>query len=173
MMNPTPIFIEKCSIKNHKIFLKKISKMLKSYNSLIWIDIDKFTQINNLFGKDCGDAIINTIIKILFNFTKRNDVEVYHAKKRDEFFIILRNYEFLSGYAQIIISLIQQYDWSKIIPDMYITCSAGIAEYGTSSIDTIKRARVSLNLVKSKGGNGVGPEIFKLHPYELVRLSES
>ena len=169
---PTQIFNKNCSIKTHSLVLKKIKKELLNYRSLIWIDIDKFTQINNTFGKEIGDTIINSILKILYVLSKKYDCAIYHAVKRDEFYIVISEF-YLRECAQQFITLIQQYEWSKIIPGLYITCSAGIAPNRTNPIDTIKKARVSLDLVRAQGGNGIGPQILKLHPYQLINLKSS
>lgn len=172
---PTQDFIINCSIKNHSLLIKKLRKKILKHNFLIWIDIDKFTQINNIFGRECGDIVINTILKILFAVSKNFNCEVYHAKKRDEFFIIMLEVSSISlrECAQEFILSIQQYNWSKIVPNMFITCSAGISSNTKNSINTLKKARVSLELAKQRGGNCIGPEIVKLHPYELVDLSSS
>lgn len=169
---PTYNFIKNCSIKTHSLVLKKLKKELSDYKSLIWIDIDKFTQINNLFGKECSDIVIDVILKILFAISRKIDCDVYHVKGRDEFYIVISELD-LRECASHFIGLVQQYNWSSIASDMYITCSAGIARNRTNPIDTMKKARVSLNLIKSKGGNGIGPDILKLHPYKLIDLRSS
>lgn len=169
---PTQSFIKNCSIKTHSLVLKKIKKDLCDYKSLIWIDIDKFTQINNLFGKECSDMVVDIILKILFVISKKFDCHVFHVKGRDEFYITISEL-YLKECASHFIGLVQQYDWSSIASDMFITCSAGIACNITNPIETMKKARVSLNLIKSKGGNGIGPDILKLHPYKLVNLRSS
>lgn len=169
---PTKSFIENCSIKKHSIVLKKLKKELLDFKSLIWIDIDKFTQVNNLFGKECADAVIDVILKMLFIISKRFECNIYHAKGRDEFYIVISEL-YLKECAVHFIGLMQQYSWSEIVSDMYITCSVGIARNRTTPIDTIKKARESLNLIKLKGGNGIGPDILKLHPYKLINLHSS
>lgn len=170
---PTKEFLKNCCIKNHTTLLKILKHNLKPGKYLIWIDIDKFTQINKLFGKEFGNEVINVIICIMYFISKIFQAEIYHAKNRDEFFCIIDKKNIADDCAKTIISLIQQYEWYKLSPSMYITCSAGIASYRNNPIDTMQRARASVNLMKLGGGNGVGPEIIKLHPYELPSLSSS
>lgn len=172
---PDQKFLSNCSIKTHSLLLKKLKKTIKSYESLVWIDIDKFTQINKNFGRECGDVIIHTILMIIAAVVNELnlDVKVFHANKRDEFYIIGANDSIDIFTVEMFISAISQYDWSSLVPDLFVTCSAGLASYNNSSTDTLKRARVSLNLIKAKGGNGIGPEIFALHPYKLVNLDIS
>lgn len=169
---PNQQFLSNCSIKTHFLLLKKLKKTIKRYDSLVWLDIDKFTQINKIFGKECGDEIIHIILMIIAAVANKLnlDVKVFHADKRDEFYII-GNMDI--SLVQMFISAISLYDWSNLVPNLFVTCSAGYALYNNSPTDTIKRARVSLNLIKAKGGNGIGPGILALHPYELVDLSSS
>lgn len=174
----TPEFIENCSIKNHSHLLKKLKKRLVEFDYLIWIDIDKFTQINNLFGRECGNQVVDIILKLLFSVSQKLDCEckIYHAVGRDEFFIVISNgFSVLSlrECAQEFIFNINQFTWSKIVPNMFITCSAGISKYKKNSMDTIKRAKASLDLAKTKNGGNIGPEILRLHPYKLIDLSSS
>lgn len=169
---PTQNFIQNCSIKTHSLVLKSLKKELLNYDSLIWIDIDKFTQINNTFGVECGDIIINTILKILYVISKKYECKIYHAIKRDEFYIVISEMN-LDECARHFLVLIQQYEWSEIIPNLFVTCSVGIASNRIKPVDTLKRARVSLNLVKARGGNNIGPQILKLHPYILINLNPS
>lgn len=174
IVEPDQAFLENCFIKNHALLLKKLKSTLNANSFLVWIDIDKFTQINKMFGRECGDIVIHTILMIIASVINEFDakVKVYHAKNRDEFYIIGSG-ETQTFLIETLISAIQRYEWSKIAPNMLVTCSAGIALHKDNSIDTLKRARVSLNLIKSKGGNGIGPEIIRLHPYELIRLDVS
>lgn len=171
-------FVKNCSIKNHKLLIKKLNKELVASDCLIWIDLDKFTQINNFFGRECGDEIINTILKILY-FTSKNiecyckcKCKIYHALNRDEFFIIISNSQIfgLKDCAQEFVFNINQFNWSEIVPNMFVTCCAGISNNSKDPMNTIRRAKASLELIKMKGGKGVGPEISKLHPYKLVNI---
>lgn len=162
-----------CTIKSHSILLRKLKKTIMGFDTLIWIDVDRFTQINRYFGKECGDEIIHVILMIIAAVVKEChlSVKVLHADRRDEFYIIGEQLDIFT--AKILISAIQKYDWSYLIPNLFVTCSAGIASYANSSLDTIKRARASLNLIKAKGGNGIGPMIGKLSPYSKIDLIES
>ena len=172
---PDQKFLSNCSIKTHSLLLKKLKKTIRSYESIAWFDIDRFTQINKIFGRECGDAIIHTILKIIAAVVSELDldVKVFHANNRDEFYIIGAHNAIDRTAVWVFISAICRYDWSSLVPNLFVTCSAGIASYNNSPTDTLKRARVSLNLIKAKGGNGIGPEILSIHPYEVVDLSSS
>lgn len=170
---PSQEFLLNCTIKSHATLLKKLKKAIGSLDTLIWLDMDRFTQINKYFGKECGDKIIHTVLMIIAAVVKEYNlsVKVFHADRRDEFYIIGQQLDEFT--AKILISAIQRYEWSNLVPNLFVTCSAGIASYANSPVDTIKRARASLNLRKTKGGNGIGPMIDKLPLYSQVDLSNS
>lgn len=175
---PTPEFLLNCSIKTHDLLLKKLKKNVRIGESLVWLDIDKFTQVNKLFGNDCGDIIIHRMLMIIAATIQYLDIKakVFHAENRDEFYIVYLGYEMgeMDPFVpRVLVSAVQRYDWSQIVPNLFVTCSAGIALDRGNTMDTIKRAKVSLDLIKGKGGNGVGPEILKLHPYKFVDLESS
>ncbi len=172
---PDKEFLLNCSIKTHSLLLKKLKKSIRSCDALIWLDVDRFSQINKYFGKKCGDEIIHTILMIIATIVKEFNLnaKVFHADKRDEFYVIVKHNKADEYTARIFITAIQRYDWSSLVPNLFVTCSAGVASYNNNPIDTLKRARASLNLIKAKGGNGIGPQIFELHPYSSIRLGPS
>lgn len=172
---PDPKFLLNCSIKTHSLLLKKLKKTIRSSDTLIWLDVDRFSQINKFFGEKCGDEIIHKILMIIATIIKELNfnVQVFHANKRDEFYIVGKDVELDEYGARIFITAIQRYDWSDLVPNLYVTCSAGIASYNNNPVDTLRRARTSLNLIKAKGGNGIGPQILKLPPHSSIDLDIS
>lgn len=172
---PDPQFLLNCSIKTHSLLLKKLKKSIRSYDTLIWFDVDRFSQINKYFGKKCGDKIMHIILMIVASIVKECNlsVKVFHADNRDEFYIIGEKNKLDEYAARVFITAIQRYDWSNLVPNLFVTCSAGIASYDNNPVDTLRRARASLNLIKAKGGNGIGPQILTLHPHSSIDLNES
>lgn len=172
---PDPKFLLNCSIKTHSLLLKKLKKSIRSSETLMWLDVDRFSQINKCFGEKCADEIVHKILMIIATVIKEFDfnVKVFHASKRDEFYIVGEDDELDEYGARIFITAIQRYDWSTLVPNLFVTCSAGIASYNNSSVDTLRRARASLNLMKAKGGNGIGPQILKLPPHSSIDLGIS
>lgn len=175
IVEPNQEFLSNCSIKTHSLLLKKLKKSIGIYETLIWLDVDKFSQINECFGRKCGDEIIHKILMIMATVVNELHlrVQIFHADKRDEFYIVGPTNQLDRWVATVFITAIQRYDWSSLVPNLFVTCSAGIALYKKNSTDTLKRARVSLNLIKAKGGNGIGPEISALNPRFLIDLNVS
>ena len=172
---PDKKFLLNCSINTHSLLLKNLKKSIRYCDSIIWLDMDRFSQINKYFGEKCGDEIIHTTLMIIASAMKKYDIDarVFHANKRDEFYILGEKEEVNEYTARIFITAIQRYNWSNLIPNLFVTCSAGIALYANNSIDTLKRAKISLNMIKAKGGNGIGPQIIKLHPHSSSDLDDS
>lgn len=175
ILEPNQQFLLNCSIKTHSLLLNKLKKSIRIGDSLIWIDVDSFSQINKCFGTEIGDDVIHTVLMIIASTIKKFniDVRVFHANKRDEFYIVGKT-EVLAEYIiRVLITAIQRYNWSNLVPNLFVTCSAGIAFYNNNPVDTLRRARISLNMIKAKGGNGIGPQIIKLQPHSLIDLNMS
>ena len=141
----------------------------------MWLDIDKLTQIDQIFGEECGDAVIQRTQRTIFSVADRLDVPVsiFHAGHRDEFYIVGPCEILNEAVAETVITAIRRSDWSRIAPQLYVTCSAGIASHRDDPTDTLQRARFSLNCAKNQGGDTVGPEVLTLNPLETVCLYSS
>lgn len=175
IIEPNQQFLLNCSIKTHSLLLKKLKKSIRTFDSIIWIDVDSFSQINKCFGTKIGDEVTHKVLMIIASTIREFDIDarVFHANKRDEFYIVGKT-EILDEYtARVFITAIQRYNWSNLVPNLFVTCSAGIASYNNNPVDTLRRARISLNMIKAKGGNGIGPQILKLQPHSLIDLDES
>ena len=170
-------------IANHGKTLKIIRKKLRLQDAFFWIDIDKFTQINKIFGKAVADEVIVCIMHILEQTVLsiiKEDLFLYHAKLRDEFFLFFESKDSDScrydEVALLLVNSIEKYNWNTLVFGMKITCSIGISRYQNTSIgslDAIKRARASVDLAKFYGGNQVGPEIVRLNRSHSVSIRES
>ena len=100
-------------------------------------------------------------------------VSIFHAGHRDEFYIVGPCEILNEAVAETVITAIRRSDWSRIAPQLYVTCSAGIASHRDDPTDTLQRARFSLNCAKNQGGDTVGPEVLTLNPLETVCLYSS
>jgi len=73
--------------------LERLDQKLKKknvYNALFFIDIDKFKQINDIYGHDIGDKVLNFVAKCIENsIRKDNDVALRYAG--DEFVVVLHS----------------------------------------------------------------------------------
>ncbi|MCK5517389.1 MAG: diguanylate cyclase, partial [Desulfobulbaceae bacterium] len=125
---------------------------------LIYIDLDHFKRINQLFGPGFGDKIICSIVTIL----KRGiaDAEnVFVARLGgDEFAIILPQPPNTGLVQKLADKILKQFQKSveNESRSIYISPSIGIAIYpegGNSPLELLRNADTAMDIAKSHGGN--------------------
>jgi len=114
---------------------------IKDAKALIFIDIDDFNDINDVYGTKVGDEFLIEFSKIL----KKIDQNVYRIGN-DEFAICLKEYnkEKIKNIYNKIIS--QEIELKSINLKLIINVKMGVASYG----DLIKNATFSLKIAKQK-----------------------
>ncbi len=147
-------------IFNRKRFDRDIEKFEKSCDtySLIFIDIDHFKKINDTFGHQTGDKVLQELGEILTNYVRRNTYAYRYGG--EEFVVVLPEgtKEAASVVANRLRKVIEQRtihtEDGKIIN---FTASFGAAqkEPGESFKDVLKRADEALYEAKRKGRNRV------------------
>ena len=125
-------------------------------HALLFIDIDGFKAVNDKFGHQVGDELLQSIAARLRENTRNSDILARHGG--DEFLILLSNdgcREFSELTTQKIISEISQpYLLSKDISD--VGASVGIASYPDDGEDLqslIKFADAAMYRAKKEGKN--------------------
>lgn len=133
-----------------------VGKVGESGQSLaaLWIDLDRFKQINESFGYDGGDSIISLIADRLRE-TIQGDVEIGRIGA-DEFICFASNFD-LEGAEKLAIELLRAIEPPLTMGDLRIrlTASMGIAvlEPEESASEFLERADWSKNTAKKQGGN--------------------
>lgn len=122
--------------------------------AVLFIDMDGFKNINDTYGHEVGDMLLENVALRLASTVRREDMVARFGG--DEFIIILRGAQEAEGLAdKIALSLLAPISLNGI--DIKITASIGIALYpddGTNAQSLIKAADKALYRVKKKGGNG-------------------
>jgi diguanylate cyclase (GGDEF)-like protein/PAS domain S-box-containing protein len=122
--------------------------------ALLFLDMDGFKQINDTYGHEMGDMLLENVALRLANTVRREDMVARFGG--DEFIIILRGAEEAEDLAdKIAMSLLAPISLNGI--DLQITASIGIALYpndGHNPQSLIKAADKALYKVKGEGGNG-------------------
>ena len=129
-------------------------KRYHSNFSVIMVDLDHFKQVNDDFGHNVGDKVLQTVAKILSDHVRANDVV---GRWGGEEFIILCPQSNHSGILRLAESLRQTIAVSDF-PDVgQITASFGVTVYGEDeSLETfIKRVDDALYEAKDRGRNCV------------------
>ncbi len=123
--------------------------------SCIMIDIDHFKKINDTFGHQAGDVVLQQLGQILKDSLRDNDVVFRYGG--EEFLLLLQGSE-IDGAFLVAERLRKQINKTISLPDgQHITVSAGCAEYisNESQSTFIKRTDEALYKAKTTGRNRV------------------
>lgn len=152
-------------LKNVREFNLTLAKLLvkassdKSRFALLFIDIDHFKQINDQYGHQAGDAILQQFGQLLLDTIPNKDLAFRNGG--EEFSAILLNVsgEEAKQMAEIIRERVEKYRFR--LPDksdFEISLSIGVSmnkEKGEQLDEIIKRADQALYQAKSEGRNKV------------------
>ena len=126
-------------------------------NSFLMIDIDKFKEVNDLFGHQAGDVCLKEIANIIRNCVR--NVDTVGRWGGEEFIVLLpqTQKEAAMPPASRILKAISNSKYSSY-PDR-ITVSIGIASIPEPSIDSVEKlinaADHAMYEAKVKGGNRI------------------
>lgn len=146
-------------IGNRRAFQQDLTKVLKTRGSsaIIFIDINRFKQINDLYGHAIGDDVLIQIAQSLKANVRASDAISRLAG--DEFTIVLPNIE--SNQLQIFLTKLSTKLSGKIpIPtenrSIEYSVSIGAAlipEHGTTEQELVVHADMAMYQAKKKGAN--------------------
>ena len=147
---------------NHKFFHELLdaeisrSDRYKYSFSLIMIDIDDFKKINDNYGHQRGDTILEEIASILKSLARRTDSAVRYGG--EEFAIILSQTAKEHGrvFADRVVKSIATSKFSGFSHDKAVTVSAGLSGYpddARTRESLIKKADEALYQAKNMGKN--------------------
>ena len=153
-------------LPNRRLFDEKVEKVLADSNrtldkfSVLFIDLDRFKNINDTYGHDIGDLFLVEVSKRLTNCLTDN--AVLSRQGGDEFTILLKNSS-IAAAKEIGNRILQSLDQSFMIEgiEIYVTPSIGISvypEHGSNSVELLKKADSAMYHAKNEGGNN-----FKFH----------
>jgi len=124
-------------------------------NSLLLIDINKFKNINDLYGNDIGDEVLNWFAKILKENADKNDLRLYRLSA-DEFTLLCNNLESANTCIEVAKHLLEEIKTRSIqikkdLVDIEInlSISIGIAFKETKSMEKANMALVHASKSKS------------------------
>lgn len=126
--------------------------------ALVMLDLDHFKQLNDQFGHQTGDQVIEMVAKILLRQSRRTDILFRYGG--EEFLVILPNTK--AAQAQHLAENwrvhVEQAQISAKHQFVHITVSAGIAcypEQATTAFNLIQTADEALYQAKAAGRNQV------------------
>jgi diguanylate cyclase (GGDEF)-like protein/PAS domain S-box-containing protein len=155
-------------LPNRRFFEEKVEKAIKTMEhfSVLFIDLDRFKNINDTYGHGIGDLLLIEVSKRLRNCLKRNDVLARLGG--DEFTILVENspYEIAQKVGDRIIHILEQ-PFSIQGIELFVTPSVGISIYpkhGIRPSDLLIKADAAMYHAKKDGGNN-----YKFHDASLEK----
>ncbi|NRS18206.1 EAL domain-containing protein [Brevibacillus sp. HB1.4B] len=150
-------------LPNRRMYVQQLSKEMmqakrfQSNLAVLFLDMDRFKDVNDSFGHDVGDMLLIEASKRLQACLKQGDVV---ARLGGDEFTIMQNHlqdrSEASALAEQIMNQLQRpFELEGHV--FNVSCSIGIALYpqdGDNPEDLLKRADTALYTVKSRGKNG-------------------
>ncbi|SDM47338.1 PAS domain S-box-containing protein/diguanylate cyclase (GGDEF) domain-containing protein [Psychrobacillus sp. OK028] len=122
--------------------------------SFLYIDLDRFKNINDSLGHVTGDSLLKLVAKRIMNFYKQTG-ELYRIGG-DEFVVLIVERQKENKTLENALQLIRKIEEPFSIEEMeiYISCSIGIASFplhGSSYKEMHRAADLALNISKEYG----------------------
>ncbi|MEZ4600994.1 MAG: ABC transporter substrate binding protein [Syntrophotaleaceae bacterium] len=161
---------------NRGFLLKQLAAKIASVDrqggdlSIILMDLDYFKRINDTYGHDSGDKVLEQISTILRSCLREKDLVGRYGG--EEFLVILPETDLKKGkiIAHRIRKSIQSYQWER--ENFRTTISGGLVQYTGESMESLlKRADDLLYQAKNLGRNRM--ECCLLEPSEGGNGSKS
>jgi diguanylate cyclase (GGDEF)-like protein len=143
--------------------------------SLIVVDVDGMSGINKRFGVEVGD----TVVQCIGALTKDIIGRIISGRLGDDtFFAIVQtgaNIHDTAVASEMLLSAVRSHPWHEIALDLYVTCSAGVAQFSPTENPsaTVTRAVQGVRLARSAGGNRMvrGPQFVERRSHWTALLS--
>ena len=154
-------FLTRIYMRGH--FFEKMAEILQNVRhnseniSLLMLDLDFFKSVNDNYGHQVGDFILQELGSIINNSVREGDLAGRYGG--EEFIILLANttYAVACKIAERIRATVEKHTFQVDKLSLRLTISIGVAEYigGESSEDLILRADRALYQAKKSGRNQV------------------
>ncbi|NRA56434.1 MAG: GGDEF domain-containing protein [Gammaproteobacteria bacterium] len=152
-------------LRNKRHFIESLDKELNRYQryqshfSILLLDIDNFSQVNDAHGHDCGDYVLQQFAKTISQTLRQSDIFVRYGG--EEFAIITTSSQLDSAirFAEKLISHVNDMAINYQANKISITVSIGVSS--PSQLDKpnsqllVAMADKALHLAKSNGRNMV------------------
>ena len=163
-MSATEWFDPLTQLHNRQGVLDTLRDLINGVNrykqdlSLSILDIDHFKVINDRYGQFAGDAVIESVAKIVYRNIRASDMVGRYGE--DQFIIILPRANLYSAMvsAERIRKTIENAEMKDSAEDVFaITVSQGLSglEQGEDARSLISRAEEALHRAKENGRNRV------------------
>lgn len=125
----------------------------KQYIAIILLNIDNFKEMNDLYGHEIGDKILQSVAKTIAEITAYHPISLYkmHA---DEYALALNKFMDIDAFDRMCESIVYALDKSHYEIDgisIFITISIGADICMDRECDLIGRADMALKTAKKRG----------------------
>lgn len=143
---------------HRRIFLAGVDQARKAHGSLavMFIDLDRFRQVNDVFGYDAGDRVLREAAARISRCVSNGDI--VSRLGSDEFAVLLESVEspsFASSVAEGIRAELRR-PFGIGVREACLSASVGIALYprdGKSAEELLSRSDIAMSQVKKNGGD--------------------
>lgn len=147
-------------LPNRVLFLDRLRQAIKSADrsrlklAVLFIDLDRFKEVNDSFGHDTGDALLQVVADEIIRILRASDSIARLGG--DEFALLLNQIE----HEEVIISVLEKVlrifrePFTIHNRQLYVTCSVGVAIYpdnGSSSEELLRNADSAMYKAKDEG----------------------
>lgn len=134
------------------------AKRYKQVFAVLFLDLDKFKQINDTLGHSAGDQLLRTAASILTSSVRKSDVEARMGG--DEFVVLLRNIENATRAELVARKIAQKLQTPVVIEGerVVVTASIGMACYpadGQDAEELVRNADTAMYHAKHRGRNNI------------------
>ena len=140
--------------------IESLLKQAKDFShdfGLLFVDIDHFKKVNDVYGHNVGDIVLKELAEIIKNSIRNNDL--IGRWGGEEFLVVIQveELEHLRVIAEKLRIIISDYHFDKSNNDLNLTVSIGgtMVVYGESSEDLIQRADKFMYISKNTGRNKI------------------
>ncbi len=125
--------------------------------ALLFIDLDRFKNVNDTLGHHIGDELLKQVAKALQDRLREGDTLARLGG--DEFIVLLEDIENQYGASQVAEKLVQMFEEPFMVAghELFVTCSVGISLFPDDAADLnmlIRNADVAMYQAKARGRNG-------------------
>lgn len=158
-------------VKTTEIINQRIKQNPQGIFALVNLDLDEFSNINELLGYQIGDELIVTLTQ---NISQKLSVDDFISRNGDGFILILdlsnRSKTQLNQFLNMILDIVSR---ERVIDKqvIFITCSLGVSLYpkdGSNFTDLFKAADIAMRHLKSVRKNGYN---FYTENYHIERVN--
>ena len=144
------------SLQQHLDFIIKTSKRQHLSFAVLFIDLDRFKNVNDAYGHNIGDEVLRQVSKRLLSLLRESDIVARIGG--DEFVIVLNNIKSLDDIKKIAHSILSKLENPFSIHEVehFISGSIGVSVYPDDADNPntlLKYADIAMYKSKESGKN--------------------